>query len=181
MREVAFTHLNRLVAYKMMEARGPDPRGGQPGLKSQGFLFYLADHPEDEALWSGGQQDVAYRHFLTGWARPSPTRSACSSPRPTRPTASIPPQRVLDEVLALLNGEELAGIWTEDETIGWVYQYFTPKELRDQARKESQAPRNSYELAFRNQFYTPALRGRVPDRQHAGPHLVRDAQGRHEL
>ena len=39
--------------------------------------------------------------------------------------------------------------------VGWVYQYFTPKELRDQARKESQAPRNSYELAFRNQFFTP--------------------------
>src|SRR5262249_60066883 len=31
----------------------------------------------------------------------------------------------------------------------------TPKELRDQARKESAAPRNSYELAFRNQFFTP--------------------------
>ena len=43
----------------------------------------------------------------------------------------------------------------QDETIGWVYQYFTPKELRDQARKESAAPRNSYELAFRNQFFTP--------------------------
>ena len=55
----------------------------------------------------------------------------------------------------LLNSEELKGIWSEDETIGWVYQYFTPKELRDQARKESQAPRNSYELAFRNQFFTP--------------------------
>ena len=36
-----------------------------------------------------------------------------------------------------------------------MYQYFTPKELRDQARKESPAPRNSYELAFRNQFFTP--------------------------
>jgi len=42
-----------------------------------------------------------------------------------------------------------------NETLGWVYQYFTPKELRDQARKESAAPRNSYELSFRNQFYTP--------------------------
>ena len=46
-------------------------------------------------------------------------------------------------------------IWSQDETIGWVYQYFTPKELRDKARKESAAPRNSYELAFRNQFFTP--------------------------
>ena len=67
----------------------------------------------------------------------------------------FPPQRVLDQVLDLINSAELADIWTADETIGWVYQYFTPKELRDKARSESQAPRNSYELAFRNQFYTP--------------------------
>ena len=77
-----------------------------------------------------------------------------------------PRQKTLDEVLDLLNGggikpeetelrEEWPKIWSQDETIGWVYQYFTPKELRDQARKESCAPRNSYELAFRNQFFTP--------------------------
>ena len=77
-----------------------------------------------------------------------------------------PRQKTLDEVLDLLNGggikpeetelrEEWPKIWSQDETIGWVYQYFTPKELRDQARKESPAPRNSYELAFRNQFFTP--------------------------
>ena len=47
-------------------------------------------------------------------------------------------------------------IWCADETIGWVYQYSAIyKELRDQARKEIPAPRNSYELAFRNQFFTP--------------------------
>ena len=81
-----------------------------------------------------------------------------------------PRQKTLDEVLDLLNGggikaeetelrEEWPKIWSQDETIGWVYQYFTPKELRDAARdpkKEgSSAPRNSYELAFRNQFFTP--------------------------
>lgn len=58
-------------------------------------------------------------------------------------------------MLALINDGELKDIWSQDETIGWVYQYFTPKELRDKARKESQTPRNSYELAFRNQFFTP--------------------------
>jgi hypothetical protein len=77
-----------------------------------------------------------------------------------------PRQKTLDEVLDLLNSgnikpeetelrEAWPKIWSQDETIGWVYQYFTPKELRDQARKESAAPRNSYELAFRNQFFTP--------------------------
>lgn len=75
---------------------------------------------------------------------------------PTDPANRLsPPQRVLDRVLAIVNGEELRGVWDEEETIGWVYQYFTPKELRDTARKESAAPRNADELAFRNQFYTP--------------------------
>ena len=58
-------------------------------------------------------------------------------------------------MLGIIDSEELAGVWDEEETIGWVYQYFTPKELREKARKESAAPRNADELAFRNQFYTP--------------------------
>ena len=58
-------------------------------------------------------------------------------------------------MLDLLNRQALAPVWPEDETIGWVFQYFTPKELRDQARKASSSPRSSYELSFRNQFYTP--------------------------
>ncbi|HET6574074.1 MAG TPA: BREX-1 system adenine-specific DNA-methyltransferase PglX [Fimbriiglobus sp.] len=154
-REVAFTHLNRLCAYKMMEARGLIRESVSKGLKSQGFLFYLADYDEDQKRHAAGQQDVTYRHFLN-WLGGTLSDEIGVLFSPTDPSNRLyPPQRVLDEVLGLLNSEELAGIWTQDEAIGWVYQYFTPKELRDQARKESQAPRNSYELAFRNQFFTP--------------------------
>src|SRR5262249_13217917 len=125
------------------------------GLRSQGFMFYLADHPEDEQRSNTGQQDIAYRHFLD-WLGGTLSEEIGVLFNPNDPANRLyPPQRVLDVVLALINDEELSGIWLEDETIGWVYQYFTPKELRDQARKESQASRNSYELAFRNQFFTP--------------------------
>jgi hypothetical protein len=61
----------------------------------------------------------------------------------------------LDGVLIALNKPELAHLWTEDETIGWVYQYFNPPEERKAMREASQAPRNSRELAVRNQFFTP--------------------------
>ena len=171
-REVAFTHLNRLCAYKMMEAREVWV-GGQRfreavsrGLKSQGFLFYLAQHPEDEQRYNTGHQDVAYRHFLD-WLGGTLSEEIGVLFSPTDPANRLyPPQRVLDDVLDLLNTGDIKAeekelqeawpqIWSQDETIGWVYQYFTPKELRDQARKESAAPRNSYELAFRNQFFTP--------------------------
>ena len=154
-REAAFTHLNRLVAYKMLEQRKLIREAVSRGINSNGFKFYLADHPDDEKLWSGGEQDIAYRHFLE-WlgGTLSEEIGVLFSPHDSA-NRLFPPRRVLDQVLALINSEELKDIWSEDEAVGWVYQYFTPKELRDRARRESQAPRNSYELAFRNQFYTP--------------------------
>ena len=173
-REIAFTHLNRLCAYKMMEVREVYV-GGQKfreavsrGFKSNGFLFYLGmeGHESDERLYSTGQQEPAYRHFLD-WLGGLLSEEIGVLFNPNDPANRLyPRQKTLDEVLDLLNGggikpeetelrEEWPKIWSQDETIGWVYQYFTPKELRDQARKESAAPRNSYELAFRNQFFTP--------------------------
>ncbi len=154
-REIAFTHLNRMCAYKMMEARGLIREAVSRGLKSQGFFFFLSDHPEDEKLHNGGGQETAYRHFLD-WLGGTLSQEIGVLFNPNDPANRIyPPQRILDEVMALVNDVELKDIWAQDETIGWIYQYFTPKELRDKARKESQAPRNSYELAFRNQFFTP--------------------------
>ena len=171
-REIAFTHLNRLCAYKMMEAREVYV-GGQKfreavsrGINSNGVKFYLADHPEEERLFNTGHQDVAYRHFLD-WLGGLLSEEIGVLFNPNDPANRLyPKQKTLDEVLDLLNTgnikpdetelrEAWPEIWSQDETIGWVYQYFTPKELRDQSRKESSAPRNSYELAFRNQFFTP--------------------------
>lgn len=156
-REVAFTHLNRLCAFKLMEhaERKLLRETVGRGMGSNGFKFYLAEHPADEALWRGGQQDVAYRNFLV-WQGFQLAGEIGALFAPDDPANRLfPRQAVLDQVLALINAPELEPVWAEDEAIGWVYQYFTPKELRDQVRKESAVPRNSYELAFRNQFFTP--------------------------
>lgn len=171
-REIAFTHLNRLCAYKMMEAREVYV-GGQKfreavsrGINSNGVKFYLADNPEEERLFNTGQQDIAYRHFLD-WLGGLLSDEIGVLFNPNDPANRLyPRQKTLDEVLDLLNSGnikpeetvlrgEWPKIWSQDETIGWVYQYFTPKELRDASRSESMVPRNSYELAFRNQFFTP--------------------------
>jgi hypothetical protein len=160
-REIAYTHLNRFCAYKMMEARQVyvgDQKFREAvsrGVNSNGVKFYLADHLDDERLYTTGKQDIAYRHFLD-WLGGLLSEEIGVLFNPNDSANRLyPRQNVIDEVLSLLNDETLAEIWTQDETIGWVYQYFTPKEPRDQARKESAAPRNSYELAFRNQFFTP--------------------------
>ena len=145
-REIAFTHLNRLCAYKMMETRDVYV-GGQKfreavsrGINSNGFKFYLADHPNDKRLFSTGQQELAYRHFLD-WLGGLLSEEIGVLFNPNDPANRLyPRQKTLDELLGLLNDEGLARIWEQDETIGWVYQYFTPKELRDQARKGESVP-----------------------------------------
>lgn len=154
-REAAYTHLNRLCAYKMLEGRKLVREAVGRGPNSTGFKVYLAEHPEAERLWSTGRQDVAYRHFLDWLGKSLSTEIGVLFSPTDSANRLYPPQRVLDQVLAIINGEDLREVWDEEETIGWVYQYFTPKELRDKARKESAAPRNADELAFRNQFYTP--------------------------
>jgi len=67
----------------------------------------------------------------------------------------FPRESALLALLDLINHADLESLWAEDETIGWIYQYFNSKEERKKMRDESAAPRNSRELAVRNQFFTP--------------------------
>src|SRR5207248_10682846 len=67
----------------------------------------------------------------------------------------FPSEPVLEQLLALLNDPTLVELWKEDETIGWVYQYYNDPDERKKMREASQAPRNSRELAVRNQSFTP--------------------------
>src|ERR1700738_2308468 len=130
-RGASFTHLNRLCAYKMMTSRGlsEDPLG--KGLKSRGFLVYLADHPDDEALYNGAQQDLAYRHYFEWLNESLSSEIGVLFAREDLATRLFPPSKVLTRVLDLINSAELQPVWSLDESIGWIFQYFTPKELRD--------------------------------------------------
>jgi len=157
LRSLAFTHLNRLVAFKLMEhpSRKIVRETVGKGIESRGFKFYLADHTDDEALWKSGQQETAYRHFLLEQCRRLNQEIGALFDPDDLASRIFPAPHVLDDVLKTVNAPDLAEIWEHEETIGWVYQYYTPKELREQSRKDSPVPRNSWEMAFRNQFYTP--------------------------
>ena len=67
----------------------------------------------------------------------------------------FPREASLLDALRLINDPDIQPLWAEDETIGWIYQYFNSKDERKAMRDASQAPRNSRELAVRNQFFTP--------------------------
>lgn len=154
-REAAFTHLNRLCAYKLLERRKLIREAMSRGTESTGFKFYLADRPQEELLWASGRGDLAYRHFLKWLAESLSGQIGVLFSTDEVANYLLPTHSAIQAVLELINDPQLEQVWDEDETIGWIYQYFTPDEDRRQARKESSAPRDSHELAFLNQFYTP--------------------------
>ena len=72
------------------------------------------------------------------------------------PTAAFVPDRsCVDDAIAIINDPAVAGVWGAPEALGWAYQFFNSKDEREQMREESAAPRDSRELAVRNQFFTP--------------------------
>ena len=149
-REQAFTVLNRLGALRMAEARGLLVESIGNGFQARGFQLYA--RLAGTAL---GETGDAYRTYLFSvfdeLSQDLPGLFDRFSPQ----GRLFPREAALLQVLALINDAEIAPLWSEDETIGWVYQYFNSKEERKAMRDASSAPRNSRELAVRNQFFTP--------------------------
>ena len=149
-REQAFTILNRFAALRLCEERGLVQECVRQGASSKGFKVYL--QIAGSAL---GHTYARYRTFLFCLFDEIAVDLGILFDRFSPYGLLFPREAVLLELLHLINTDELQHIWTEDETIGWIYQYFNSKEERQAMRKASSAPRNSRELAVRNQFFTP--------------------------
>jgi hypothetical protein len=148
-REIGFTTLNRLVALRMAEERGLIVESVRNGFSAAGFQLF-----ERIANGSLGTRAEAYRAYLEclydELAVDLPSLFSRTSPE----SIVFPSESVLEQVLGLLNDPFLVELWKEDETIGWVYQYYNDPDERRRMR-EFTAPQNSRELAVRNQFFTP--------------------------
>ncbi len=151
LREAAFTTLNRFVALKMLEARALVQECISKGEQSAGYREFCGLAP-DVALLPNG---AGYRLYIESVFDELSTAIKVLFDR--RDVASVlwPKRTTFEALLGVLNSSDLAAVWAEDETIGWVYQFFNSSEERRKMRDESQAPRNSRELAVRNQFFTP--------------------------
>lgn len=130
--EISFTALNRLAALRMCEERGLVVECVRKGTGSAGFQMF--ERISGGAL--GGRYDT-YRVFLECMFDELALDLGVLFDRMTPQSAVFPSERCMEDVLAELNKTELTHLWTEDETIGWVYQYFNPKELKDAIKKET--------------------------------------------
>jgi hypothetical protein len=160
-REQAFTILNRFAAVRMSEERNIIRESIRKSYNSEGFLVY-------DQLTGGAKtakQFIRYSWYISHVFDELAIDLPAVFDRFSPYALLFPSERVYLKLLDIINDEDLniyretglqsINLWKEDETIGWIYQYYNSREEISEMREASGAPRNSRELAVRNQFFTP--------------------------
>jgi len=149
-REQSFTVLNRFAALRMCEERGIVQQCVGAEVRSKGFQVFL------QTAGSGlGEQYDRYRTYLFCIFDEIAVDLGVLFNRYSSYGLLFPRETALFELLEILNRKELTHVWVADEAIGWIYQYYNDPAERKKMREESSSPRDSRELAVRNQFFTP--------------------------
>ena len=160
--EQAFTILNRFCALRMCEERELIFESIRNGYNSAGFTAY------DSVTGGGavGNLFTRYKWYIYSIFDELSVELPAVFDRFSPYCLIFPDETTLLALLDLINAEYLTSFydeqtgdtinfWKEDETIGWIYQYYNSLEERRKMREESNKPRNSREMAVRNQFFTP--------------------------
>lgn len=155
LRDAAFTTLNRLVALKMLEARELVQECITRGEQSSGYREFCGLAPGVALL----PDAAGYRLYIESLFDELSTEIKVLFDRRDPASVLWPRRATFEQLLENLNAPDLAAVWREDETIGWVYQYFNSEDDRHEARYDAHGkpklPQNARELAVRNQFFTP--------------------------
>lgn len=155
LRDAAFTTLNRFVALKMLEARDLVQECITKGEQSAGYREFCGMAPGLPLI----PDSAGYRLYIESLFDELSTEVKVLFDRRDPSSVLWPKRATFEQLLDVVNAAELARVWSEDETIGWVYQFFNGEDDRKAARYDEngkpKAPQNSRELAVRNQFFTP--------------------------
>lgn len=151
LRDCAFTFLNRIAALKLMEGRGIVQQCVSEGTTSSGFKEFCGLAPGLTEL-----PDKGYRLYLECLFDEIGTEVGVLFDRQDPASLLWPRHNAFLDLLTKFNSAAIRPVWApdEDETIGWIYQYFNSQTERDKLRKKT-TPSNGRELAIRNQFFTP--------------------------
>lgn len=159
--EQAFTQLNRFCALRMCEERDLILESIRGGYDAVGFQSYDAI-----AQMAGMPKFERYKWYLHSLFDELSIELPAVFDRFSPYGLVFPDESSLLHLLGLINDTQLSAwydeknnstvnFWKEDETLGWMFQYYNSLEERRQMREESNKPRNSREMAVRNQFFTP--------------------------
>lgn len=160
--EQAFTILNRFCAVRMCEERELVMPSIGEGYDSAGFVSYDMVTGQGAA----GSRYERYRWYIQSLYDELSIELPAVFDRYSPYGLMWPDETTLTKLFEWINNENLTAFydeqtgetvdfWKEDETLGWIYQYYNSLEERRKMREESSRPRNSREMAVRNQFFTP--------------------------
>lgn len=159
--EQAFTQLNRFCALRMCEERELILESIHGGYDSVGFQSYDAI-----ASQIAMPKYNRYKWYLHSIFDELSIELPAVFDRFSPYGLVFPDENTLLRLLELINDTQLSewydeqngmtvNFWKEDETLGWMFQDYNSLEERRKMREESNKPRNSREMAVRNQFFTP--------------------------
>lgn len=159
--EQAFTQLNRFCALRMCEERDLIMESIRGGYESAGFMAY-----DSIAQSVGANRYERYRCYLLSVFDELSIELPAVFDRFSPFGLLFPDESTLMKLLELINDSQLSAwfdeqnavtvnFWKEDETLGWMFQDYNSLEERRKMREASSKPRNSREMAVRNQFFTP--------------------------
>ena len=159
--EQAFTQLNRFCALRMCEERELILESIHGGYDSVGFQSYDA-----VASQIAMPKYNRYKWYLHSIFDELSVELPAVFDRFSPYGLVFPDENTLLRLLELINDTQLSewydeqngmtvNFWKEDETLGWMFQDYNSLEERRKMREESSKPRNSREMAVRNQFFTP--------------------------
>lgn len=159
--EQAFTQLNRFCALRMCEERELILESIRGGYDSVGFQSYDAI-----ASQIAMPKYNRYKWYLHSIFDELSIELPAVFDRFSPYGLVFPDENTLLRLLDLINDTQLSewydeqngmtvNFWKEDETLGWMFQDYNSLEERRKMREESNKPRNSREMAVRNQFFTP--------------------------
>jgi hypothetical protein len=156
-KQAAYTLLNRLIILRLMEAAPP---GGQPirrpavatgGWASRGY----ADFRELAPALVRNDDSEGYA-FLLQLVFEDLTLDLPGLFGPAGIADLIPiPAATLRHAVEELDSAELASCWTDDMTLGWVYQYWNDPEREALDQKLNQGGKiEPHEIASKTQLFT---------------------------
>ena len=159
--EQAFSILNRFATLRMAEERGIIKETIRKEYNSEGFQIF------DSITGQGkvAEQYIRYKWYLQSIFDELAIDLPSVFDRFSPYALIFPSEKAMRLFLTNINNENVTmhreegtqpiNLWREDETIGWIYQYYNSRDEISEMRDASSAPRNSRELAVRNQFFTP--------------------------
>lgn len=171
-REASFTWLNRLVAFKMMESRSllrknsiakPDTSSGfkmwiaEKENAVQLEKFNAGDLPEN--LCGEGPRQEAYREYILSICAQLSSEIRILFDPDTISSCFFPRPRALNALIEKLSKPEISEAWAvgNEETIGWVYQFFSSEEKKAVFDKLYQKKQkiSSDEIPAATELFTP--------------------------